>query len=75
MLDQALASFGSLHPGDAQGLAVEGRGPQVGDLLDLLQLFIGDGLIGECAHSARFAKESGDLVFGQAGHTYVLSVK
>jgi len=42
---------------------------------DDVELFIGDGLIGECAHGARFAKESGDLVFGQAGHTCVLSVK
>ncbi|MFC2636672.1 phage baseplate assembly protein V, partial [Prevotella histicola] len=31
VLDQALASFGALYPGDAQGLAVEGCGPQVGD--------------------------------------------
>ena len=62
VLDQALTGLGTLDPGDAQGLTIEGRGSQIGELLNLPKLIISDGPIGKFTHSSGLTEKSGDLV-------------
>ena len=68
MLDQALASLRGLYPGDAQRLAVKSSGAHSGQLIDFLQLLVGDGLLGECVHGAGFIEQSVELFVVQASH-------